>query len=380
MDRGQCALENMGGQVMAFSGIYSGRRVLVTGHTGFKGSWLCQWLLDLGAEVAGYSIDIPTQPSHFQALDLESQITHTIGDVRDREALQKTFESLQPDVVFHLAAQALTRPSYDDPHSTIETNTLGTLNVLECIRRQNSIRAAVIITSDKCYRNDEWVWGYRENDRLGGNDPYSASKACAEIVCHSYMQSFFRQGHPAVATTRAGNVIGGGDWASDRIIPDCIRAWSKGERVTIRNPYARRPWQHVLEAISGYLCLGSSLWAGAESVRNEAFNFGPAATVIQSVEELIAELARHWDTAKWDIESKAETEKLESGLLKLNCDKALHHLNWQAILSITEAINFTGKWYNTYYSSPQSIPDLTRGQIEKYLSRATEKELPWTAP
>ncbi len=297
MDRGQCALENMGGQVMAFSGIYSGRRVLVTGHTGFKGSWLCQWLLDLGAEVAGYSIDIPTQPSHFQALDLESQITHTIGDVRDREALQKTFESLQPDVVFHLAAQALTRASYDDPHSTIETNTLGTLNVLECIRRQNS-----------------------------------------------------------------------------------IRAWSKGERVTIRNPYARRPWQHVLEAISGYLCLGSSLWAGAESVRNEAFNFGPAATVIQSVEELIAELARHWDTAKWDIESKAETEKLESGLLKLNCDKALHHLNWQAILSITEAINFTGKWYNTYYSSPQSIPDLTRGQIGKYLSRATEKELPWTAP
>ena len=364
---------------MAFSGIYSNRRVLITGHTGFKGSWLCQWLLALGAEVTGYSLDIPTQPSHFQALDLESQITHITGDVRDRDALQKTFDSYQPDIVFLLAAQALTRPSYDAPHVTIETNTLGTLNVLECIRSQDSVRVAVIITSDKCYRNDEWIWGYRENDRLGGNDPYSASKACAEIVCNSYMQSFFKSGHQAVATTRAGNVIGGGDWAADRIIPDCIRAWSKGEQVTIRNPHARRPWQHVLEAISGYLCLGSFLWNNDPSTRNEAFNFGPAPTVIQSVEELIAELAQHWDSAKWHIETKAETKKLESGLLKLNCDKALNYLNWQAILSITETINFTGKWYNTYYSSPKSIPDLTRSQIEEYISLAREKELPWTA-
>ena len=362
---------------MAFSGVYSNRRVLITGHTGFKGSWLCQWLLSLGAEVAGYSLSIPSQPSNFQTLDLEPQIKHITGDIRDRAVLQKAFDSFQPDIVFHLAAQALTRLSYDDPHLTLETNIMGTLNILECIRSQSSVQAAVIITSDKCYRNDEWVWGYRENDSLGGNDPYSASKATAEIICNSYMQSFFKNGHPAVATARAGNVIGGGDWALDRIIPDCIRAWSKGEQVKIRNPRSRRPWQHVLEAISGYLSLGAALLSDRESIRNEAFNFGPASTVIQSVGELITELAHHWKSAKWEIEPETDTNKLESGLLKLNCDKALHHLNWEAILSTAEAIEFTSVWYKTYYSSPHSILELTKGQIKEYSYRAAKKGLPW---
>jgi CDP-glucose 4,6-dehydratase len=333
--------------------------------------------LSLGAKVAGYSLNIPTQPANFETLGLASQITHIVGDVRDRSELQKAINAFQPEIVFHLAAQPLTRLSYDYPQITFETNTLGTLNILECVRNQSSIHAVIIITSDKCYRNDEWIWGYRENDRLGGNDPYSASKAAAEIICNSYMQSFFKNGRPAVATTRAGNVIGGGDWAMDRIVPDCIRAWSKGEKVKIRNPRSRRPWQHVLEAISGYICLGASLLNGIESVRNEAFNFGPAATVIQSVEELISELAQHWQTAKWEIEPEVVSNKIESGLLKLNCDKALHHLNWHAILSTSEAIDLTSKWYKTYYSSPKSIPELTREQIKDYTSRATKKELPW---
>tara|TARA_Y100001960_G_C14762879_1_gene875119 strand:- start:1716 stop:2816 length:1101 start_codon:yes stop_codon:yes gene_type:complete len=363
--------------VAAFSKAYSNRRVLVTGNTGFKGSWLCQWLLSLNAQVAGYSLDIPTHPSNFEALDLESQIKHVSGDIRDRVALQKTFDSFQPEIVFHLAAQALTRHSYDDPLLTFETNTMGTLNLLECIRNQNSVYAAVIITTDKCYRNDEWVWGYRENDPLGGNDPYSASKACAEIISKGYMQSFFKNAGPAIATTRAGNVIGGGDWASDRIIPDCIRAWSKGEQVKIRNPSSRRPWQHVLEAVSGYLCLGASLLNGEESVRNEAFNFGPSSSVIQSVGELISELAKHWETAKWEIQPEEDSNKYESTLLKLNCDKALHYLDWQAILSIAEVIDFTSLWYKTYYSSPDLITKLTREQIEEYTLLAAEKKLPW---
>ena len=360
-----------------FSNTYRNRRVLVTGNTGFKGSWLCQWLLSLEAQVAGYSLDIPTHPSNFEALHLESQIKHVSGDIRDRAALQKAFDSFQPEIVFHLAAQALTRRSYDDALLTFETNTMGTLNVLECIRNQNSVNAAVIITSDKCYRNDEWVWGYRENDPLGGNDPYSASKGCAELISKSYMQSFLKSDGAAVATTRAGNVIGGGDWASDRIIPDCVRAWSKGEQVKVRNPSARRPWQHVLEAISGYLCLGASLLNGAEFARNEAFNFGPSSSVIQSVEEIISELAKHWNTAKWKVETDGDSNKHESTLLKLNCDKALHYLNWQAILSTTEMIDFTSLWYKTYYSSPNLIPQLTKGQIEEYTFLAAEKKLPW---
>ena len=272
-----------------FDNIYKGKRVLITGHTGFKGSWLCSWLLDLGATIAGYSVDVPTEPSHFQALGLSDRIEHFQGDVRNKSSLKKTIGKFCPDIIFHLAAQSLVRKSYEDPVLTFETNSLGTLNLLDCLRDQPSVIATVIITSDKCYENVEWLWGYRENDRLGGKDPYSSSKACAELITKVYMESFFKEKGPNIATTRAGNVIGGGDWAIDRLVPDCVRAWSKKEEVVIRNPKATRPWQHVLEPLSGYLAVGQKLLQGNSAVRNQSYNFGPTAKVNQSVGDLISE-------------------------------------------------------------------------------------------
>lgn len=276
-----------------FGHIYEGRRVFVTGHTGFKGSWLTAWLLQMGAEVAGFSDAVPTAPSHFDVIGLGGRIRDYRGDVRDRKALIEAMREFKPEIVFHLAAQALVRASYDNPADTIEVNAMGTLNVLEAVRVTPSVEAVVSITSDKAYRNDEWVWGYRETDHLGGYDPYSASKGCAEIIAHSYFKSFFGDpvNAPYCATTRAGNVIGGGDWAADRIVPDCARAWSEGREVEIRSPHATRPWQHVLEPLSGYLWLGAKLFAAhRDAVKagkgdgchegfrldGEAFNFGPS--------------------------------------------------------------------------------------------------------
>ena len=265
-----------------FGHIYEGRRVFVTGHTGFKGSWLTAWLLQMGAEVAGFSDAVPTAPSHFDVIGLGGRIRDYRGDVRDRKALVEAMREFKPEIVFHLAAQALVRASYDNPADTIEVNAMGTLNVLEAVRVTPSVEAVVSITSDKAYRNDEWVWGYRETD------PYSASKGCAEIIAHSYFKSFFGDpvNAPYCATTRAGNVIGGGDWAADRIVPDCARAWSEGREVEIRSPHATRPWQHVLEPLSGYLWLGARLLdtnaglpAGATASfdpRGQAYNFGRA--------------------------------------------------------------------------------------------------------
>ncbi|MCK4830018.1 CDP-glucose 4,6-dehydratase, partial [bacterium] len=242
-----------------FKGYYNKRRVLVIGHTGFKGSWLCAWLLQLGAEICGFSVNVPTKPSNFEILNLKGKIQHIEGDVRNRTQLLVAMKEFQPDIVFHLAAQSLVRRSYSNPAITFETNTLGTMNVLECMRQCQSIQAGVIITSDKCYRNVEWEWGYRENDFLGGEDPYSASKGCAELIIYSYMKSFFQNG-PMVASARAGNVIGGGDWAEDRIVADAIKAWSQGKSVIIRSPNATRPWQHVLEPTFGYLLLAKALY------------------------------------------------------------------------------------------------------------------------
>ena len=232
-----------------FENIYHDRRVLVTGHTGFKGSWLSSWLLDLGATVAGFSTNVPTKPSHFEVLRLTDRIEHFEGDVRNKGSLQKAIDKFYPEIVFHFAAQSLVRKSYEDPALTFETNSTGTLNLLECLRSQPSVKAAVLITSDKCYENVEWLWGYRENDRLGGKDPYSASKACAELISRVYMESFFKKNGPNIATARAGNVIGGGDWASDRIVPDCVRAWSEKKPIITRSPKATRPWQHVLHLL-----------------------------------------------------------------------------------------------------------------------------------
>ena len=234
---------------------YEGRRVLVTGHTGFKGFWLTSWLLDLKAEVAGFSLDVPTEPSGFTVLGLEKRIRHIVGYVRNPDALQSAMRDFRPEIVFHMAAQSLVRPSYSDPVGTFATNSMGTLNVLEAVRSCDSVRALVLITSDKCYRNDEWVWGYRENDRLGGNDPYSASKACAELIVHSYFTSIFKDGTTRAATPRVRNVIGGGDWAPNRTVPDCTRAWAEGRPVALRSPCAKRAWQHVHEPTSGYTCM-----------------------------------------------------------------------------------------------------------------------------
>ena len=362
-----------------FENIYKGRRVLVTGHTGFKGSWLCTWLLDLGATVAGYSLDVPTQPSHFETLALADRIEHFQGDVRDKGALKQTLKQFSPEIVFHLAAQSLVRKSYQDPVLTFETNILGTLNLMDCLRSQDSITAGVFITSDKCYENLEWLWGYRENDRLGGKDPYSASKACAELVSSAYMESFFRENGPNIATSRAGNVIGGGDWAVDRVIPDCVRAWSEGRPVHIRNPQATRPWQHVLEPVSGYLVLGQKLFQDDFRVKNQSFNFGPHAQVNQSVSELISEMARFWPSAQWKTQQVTDPEKQESTLLKLNCDKAFHMLHWNAVLDFQETVELTAKWYQAYYKEGAgSAPAATTGQIKEYTAKAIRSNLPWT--
>ena len=369
-----------------FANCYKGRRVFITGHTGFKGSWLAAWLVSLGAEVAGFADCVPTTPSHFEATGLAGHLRDYRGDIRDRDAVCRALREFRPEVVFHLAAQPLVRLSYDKPALTFETNMMGTLNVLEGLRECPSVAAAVFITSDKCYRNDEWVWGYRETDHLGGYDPYSASKGCAEIVAHSYFQSYFGSDGPACATTRAGNVIGGGDWALDRIVPDCARAWADGQAVRIRSPWATRPWQLVLEPLSGYLWLGAHLLGlreGPFSVRGQAYNFGPAADVNNTVAEVVTALATHWPGFVSETDPQAQAGVKECTLLKLCCDKALAHLGWKATLNFEETIRFTDEWYHRFYrgeggkQSGASLLDFSLGQIAAYCNAAEQRQQLW---
>lgn len=361
-----------------FSNVYKNKRVLVTGHTGFKGSWLALWLKHLGAEVTGLSLYLPSQPCNFEVLGLESRINHLTGDIRDYSGLKKIFEETKPEVVFHLAAQPIVRKSYEDPALTFNTNISGAVNILECIKTTPCVKAAVIITSDKCYNNVEWPWGYREIDRLGGEDPYSASKACVEIISHSYIKSFFTKlGFPRVSTTRAGNVIGGGDWAEDRIIPDFVRALAMEKKLLIRSPYATRPWQHVLEPLGGYLWLGSQLLEGNDDVSGEPFNFGPQGEVVRTVEELIQTFAETWGHAEWFIPQGVSSEKKESTLLKLNCDKALHYLKWHAVLSFEETVRLTAEWYKAFYYQDRDMYCFTEGQIEEYFNLAKKQGLDW---
>lgn len=360
----------------AFQGHYRGKKVIVTGHTGFKGSWLALWLHALGADVVGYSAYLPSDPCNFLVCELEKVITHTEGDVRDFEHLGKVFLEHQPEMVFHLAAQPIVRKAYDQPQLTFETNVTGTINVLEAVRACRSVRVAVIITSDKCYHNVEWVWGYRENDRLGGDDPYSASKACAEIASQAYIRSYFSNPEsPRIATTRAGNVIGGGDWAEARIVPDCVRAWAKGETALVRSPSATRPWQHVLEPLSGYLWLGAHL-GQSERLHGEAFNFGPDQKVNQSVAELISLFLSYWGDDKWEIMENQSTKK-ESTLLKLSCDKALHLLGWHPVLSFEESIRLTAEWYREFYADGKNMRDFSLRQIGYYVDQAIKQNLSW---
>lgn len=363
-----------------FNGTYQGKRVLVTGHTGFKGSWLVAWLLRLGADVAGYAVDIPTEPSNFKVLGLDRRVRDYRGDIRDRAALAAAIDEFRPDIVFHLAAQALVRLSYDRPAETFEVNTLGTLNVMEVLRERPWVQAAVIITSDKAYRNVEWVWGYRETDHLGGDDPYSGSKGAAELVAHSYMRSYFRD--PAgtvVATARAGNVIGGGDWALDRIVPDCVKAWSRGETVTLRHPEATRPWQHVLEPLSGYLTLGATLLRRERSVNGESYNFGPPSSVNESVETLINLMSESWPAARWTVDESARGARHEARLLKLSCDKALADLSWHAALGFAETVAFTATWYRRYYQEgPDGMFAFAESQIDQYCDLARARRIEWS--
>jgi CDP-glucose 4,6-dehydratase len=359
-----------------FGNYYAGKRVLVTGHTGFKGSWLVLWLSRLGARVSGFSIDLPSTPCHFEVAGLQELIQHHNGDVRNFDQLKRVFDDFQPEVVFHLAAQSLVRRSFDEPKVTFDTNAGGTVALLECLRLCESVRTAVLITSDKCYRNVEWVWGYRENDLLGGEDPYSASKACAELAIHCYSEAFFKRTQPLrLASTRAGNVIGGGDWAADRIIPDCVKAWSKQQEIAIRNPKATRPWQFVLEPLSGYLWLGACLGNGLiES--GEAFNFGPGDRVIQPVADLIEAFRHYWGSALYRI-VPPDAEKKENSLLKLCCDKALSKLNWRAILTFDETVALTALWYKRYYKQEGDMRAFSESQIEHYSSLAKERGLTW---
>ena len=362
-----------------FENIYHDRPVLVTGHTGFKGSWLSSWLLDLGAIVAGFSANIPTKPSHFEVLRLTDRIEHFEGDVRNKGSLQKAIDKFCPEIVFHFAAQSLVRKSYEDPALTFETNSIGTLNLLECLRNQPSIKAAVLITSDKCYENVEWLWGYRENDRLGGKDPYSASKACAELISRVYMESFFKKNGPNIATARAGNVIGGGDWASDRVVPDCVRAWSEKKPIITRNPKATRPWQHVLEPLGGYLTLGQKLFSGNSTCKNQSFNFGPQEKITQPVGDLIAEMTQYWPGAESKVQQDIDPSKSESTLLKLNCEKSSQFLQWRAVLDFSETVRMTGEWYQAFYNEKQtSIIETTSKQIQEYTEKATQSNLAWT--
>jgi len=357
---------------------FQGRKVLITGHTGFKGAWLTAWLKQLGADVVGVALDPLTDPSHFGEANLADGMIDLRIDIRDRTALEEAIIAAQPDFVFHLAAQALVRYSYDQPIETWQTNVLGTLHVLEALRKLDKSCAAVIVTSDKCYDNVEWVWGYRETDAMGGPDPYSASKGAAELAIRSHIKSYFPKATSKVriASARAGNVIGGGDWSEDRIVPDCVKAWSTNNVVELRNPYSTRPWQHVLEPLSGYLSLAIALTQQPE-LHGEPFNFGPQAQQNHSVLELVRQMTLHWDQVRWEGPSESAGGPYESGLLKLNCDKALHYLHWHAVMGFEDTVRMTAEWYRAYYENPSRIAPTTLKQIKAYTAIAKQQGLEW---
>lgn len=343
---------------------FSGKKVFITGHTGFKGSWLAFMLHEAGAKVVGFALPPTGSVNHFDLLKLDGKIRHVIGDVRDASRLVKAMQEFQPEYVFHLAAQALVRPSYDDPAATFSTNVCGSVNLLDAVRQCESVRSLVYITSDKCYENVEWIWGYRENDLLGGRDPYSASKAAAEIAFSSYARSFFEQ-RPLLgaASTRAGNVIGGGDWAVDRIIPDCIRAIEAGEPVRLRNPSATRPWQHVLEPLSGYLLLAARLyeepkrWGGS-------WNFGPSTHEVRTVKNVAEVIVGHIGRGCVEV-VESQTQVHEARLLQLNCDKAHQLLGWYPRWHVDKTLEATALWYKTVMNGGNAEM-ITRAQIHEF--------------
>ena len=364
-----------------FGNIYKNKKVLVTGHTGFKGTWLITWLINLGAKVVGISKDTPTKPSMFEELNLKDKIKHYQENIKDLPKISEIIANEKPEFLFHLAAQPIVSTSYRDPIETISSNIMGTTNILEALRISNHHCMAIIITSDKAYDNTEQVWGYKENDLMGGKDIYSGSKGAAELIFKSYYHSFFKSAETNVrlAVARAGNVIGGGDWAKDRIVADCMEAWSKKKLVEIRSPEATRPWQHVLEPLSGYLNLGQKLYED-KNLNGEGFNFGPRAEQNYTVKQLLENLSEYWHFKNIDDAFKV-TNNIpfhEAGLLKLNCDKALFYLKWQANLEYKDTIKFTSEWYYDFYNSDKNILDKTISQISEYENMAKIKGLVWT--
>lgn len=359
-------------------GFWRGRKVFLTGHTGFKGSWLSLWLQQLGAEVTGYALAAPTDPSLFEAAQVARGMQSLLGDVRDLAQLSAALRDAAPEIVIHMAAQPLVRESYADPVGTYSTNVMGTVHVLEAVRGAPSVRAVVNVTTDKCYENREWVWGYRENEPMGGFDPYSSSKGCSELVTSAYRNSFFPparydQHRVAVATARAGNVIGGGDWAKDRLIPDIVAAFAKGEPVVIRNPGATRPWQHVLEPLRGYLTLAERLYERGGAFA-EAWNFGPHGDDAQPVEWITRELAGLWGPdARWTLSSGEHPH--EAGYLKLDISKAAAHLHWTPALRIRQALGLVVDWARGWQAAGD-VRALTLQQISDYQSQALRPSSP----
>jgi CDP-glucose 4,6-dehydratase len=346
-------------------GVFRGKRVLVTGHTGFKGSWLTLLLDSLGAKVMGYALSPDYAGGHFERLGLEKQIRHVTGDVRDLDYMRKEVGAFQPEIVFHLAAQALVRPSYVDPKTTFDVNVGGGINLLEVVRTCDSVRALVFITSDKCYENLEWIWGYRESDAMGGHDPYSASKGAAELVFSSYLRSFFaNRPEFGAATARAGNVIGGGDWAADRIVPDCVRALQAGKPIIIRSPRATRPWQHVLEPLSGYLKLGARLLESGHAF-DGSWNFGPHVGDVRTVLDVANAIACQFESASVIVDEPRDKAH-EAQLLQLNSDKARQLLQWDTRWDFEQTLAATGCWYQEVLVHDKPAAAVSRGQISAY--------------
>jgi CDP-glucose 4,6-dehydratase len=351
-----------------FNGAYVGKRVLVTGHTGFKGSWLSLWLHSMGAQVAGLSLDPDTEPSHWNLLGLHDIADYRV-DIRHASAVKEVFDLQKPEVIFHLAAQPLVRRSYQEPVNTFDINVMGLIHILEASRDCSSVRAIVNATTDKVYEDQFTSNGYRESDLLGGHDPYSSSKACAEIVSSCYRKSFFNAG-PRLATARAGNVIGGGDWAEDRLVPDLVRAAIAGNALKIRNPTATRPWQHALEPLSGYLRLGQKLLEDAQFA--DAWNFGPESEGERSVQEIASILCNSWPNLGIEVDDGCHP--YEAALLHLNCDKAKQKLAWRPVWNLNSALEYTATWYRNYHENNlvSSADDLSR-----YVNDARQLGLPW---
>jgi len=349
--------------------VYAGRRVLVTGHTGFKGSWLALWLSSLGAEVIGYALDPYTGQDNFVIAQVAEPITDVRGDVRDLDMLSKVVSTYRPEFVFHLAAQALVRRGYESPKETYDVNVGGTVNLFECCRSSGSVKVIVNITSDKCYENKEWLWGYRENDPMGGYDPYSSSKGCAELVTAAYRNSFFnpaqlKEHGKALSSVRAGNVIGGGDWAKDRIIPDCIRALESGESILVRNPQAVRPWQFVLEPLGGYLMLGAHMVEHPAEYAGP-WNFGPESASVFTVRKIVELVIKAWGSGAWK-NGALQNQPHEASLLALDISKARYRLGWTPVLTVEEAVSETVAWYREYRSG-SDMQSFCRAQIDRYM-------------